>query len=209
MKFNWLTSKILEIRFDKSYDLCDSTYLFSHHYEDPTWMGKVFTRLELDEHYEQTTGDAHSWKKRWAGSNLPDPVFDRFKTGDFIGLNDFETKLVEEIRDKIGPYYVVMTSEEGIYARDHELAHALWYTDPVYKASALSIIDKNRQFLNDAVIKLRQIGYSDKVMDDELHVFCGIYYYHCFHSYGIKVPSDIRAGLTALFNKTKIELGIQ
>lgn len=206
-KFTWLTDKILEIRFASSYELCDATYLFSHHYEDPEWNGKIFTRLELDEYYENKYADANWWKKRWAGSNLPDNVFRPFIEGQFIGLTDFENNLIQVVRGKSAPYYVVMTSESALYCRDHEIAHALWYTNKEYRDEAERILYAWKMFdtgLADPIAQLRKAGYSDKVMDDELHVFCGIYYHHYFKQLNINVPMGMRDSLVALFQKHKL-----
>ncbi len=202
MRFSWITPKILEIRFDKSYDLCHATYVFSHHYEDPTWHGKVFTRLELDEFYEQNYADCNWWKNRWAGSNLPDHSFEPFLDGRFIGLTDFEEMVLATIRGIDAPFYVIMTSEEALYARDHEIAHALYHTIPEYQTRAQAIVDRYRDQLGEATQKLGQFGYADKVLEDELHVYCGIYHEY-FKRSGVLTPADMQQELTALFDEFK------
>lgn len=203
MLFSWLTPKILEVRFDKSYDLCHNTYMFSHHYEDPTWNGKVFTRLELDEYYEQLHGDANWWKRRWAGSNIPDHAFKPFLDGRFIGLTDFELSLLDQIRNVDSPYYVIMTSEEALYARDHEIAHALYYTNEEYRARAQEIVSRYRKDVFDAIVQLNKQGYADKVLEDELHVYCGIYYYQYLRELKISVPHSMQIELKNLFDEFK------
>lgn len=205
MNMKWLTPKILEVRFTTSYELCNNTYLFSHHYEIPEWIDKVFTRNELDEFYEQKYADAHWWKKRWAGSNLPDLVFERFIEGDFLNLNDFERSLIDEVSKKNKPYYVVMISDQALYARDHELAHALFYTNEEYKFKALNIVNywKNKGMLTLPIKQLKSAGYSDKVLDDELHTFCGIYYSVYFEKLGIPIPYKMTEDLMALYEAYK------
>lgn len=94
--FIWLTPKVLEIRFDSTYELCNSTYLFSHHYEDPTWHGTTFTRAELDEYYETERGDAHWWKKRWSGSRLEHGDGHRRRNRRAYGSRTFSQKVNTE-----------------------------------------------------------------------------------------------------------------
>ncbi len=201
--YNWLTPKILEIRFDDTYELCNSSYLFSHHYEDPHWNGKVFTRLELDEFYERNYDDAHHWKKKWSGSNIPDYVFERFIMGDFVGLNDFELDLIQRVRGVSQPYYVIMTSNSAKYTWNHEIAHAIWYTNSEYKRKAQEIVEQNRNlgYLDRAITCLREQGYADHVLNDELHVYCGVFYDVYFARVNILVPSDMRKQLIELFNE--------
>lgn len=199
----WITDKILEIRFENKYDLCHSTYVFSHHYEDPEWNGKIFTRLELDEYYCNKYADANWWKKRWSGSNLPDCAFKSFLEGRFIGLTDFELDLLNDIRNIKDPYYVIMTSEDSLYARDHELAHALWHTNSEYKNEAQNVLSEFRGKFIQAEAEIRKIGYSDKVLEDEIHVYCGIYYELYLSALKIKVPIEMKVKLMNLYEKFK------
>lgn len=202
MKYmKWLTPSILEIRFEKSYDLCDATYRFSHYYEDPDVAGKLLTRDELDAHRIKKDGYVDMWKNKWAGSNMPDTTFAPFIDGRLTGLNAFETKLVNEVKDKTAPYYVVMTSDEGISARPHELAHAMYYTNDAYKSKAIMLINKWLPYLGEARVALTALGYANGVLVDELHVYCGIYFMEYFNVKGIPVPLDMRQDLVKLFKE--------
>ena len=204
--FKKLNDSILEIRFANSYELCHNTYLFSHHYEDAEWQGKVFTRAELDEYYEKTHDDAHWWKKRWAGSNIPDYAFDRFLAGDFLNLSDFERDLVDRVRVMKKPYYVIMTSYDAMYCREHEIAHAMWHTNKEYRDKAQSWIESWRAagLLVEAEKALVKVGYSESVMLDELHVFCGIYFDHYFKPLCVEVTPGITKDLVGLFEAHKL-----
>lgn len=200
MKYiKWLTPSILEVRFEKSYDLCEATYRFSHYYEDPDVAGLLLSREELDAHRIKKDGSAEVWKNKWAGSNLPDTSFIPFIDGRFKELNEFETMLVNELKDKPTPYYVIMTSDDGFTARQHEIAHALYYTDDTYRSEAIQLINKWFSYLGEARVSLTGLGYTDGVLVDELHAYCGVYFMNYFNLKGIPVPLDMRQALVKLF----------
>jgi len=202
MKFVWLTPQILEVRFEKSFDLCDATYRFSHFYETPGWQGIYATRKILDDHYSAKFGDPDYWKKRWAGSNVPGVVFDIFKARENDPLSPAEQLIMDEVKDKTGKYYVIMTSEQSLYARDHEIAHALWYTDPEYKRDALAALVNNMPHLGRPLEYLAKIGYSNDVLTDELHVYCGVYYPFYLAKHDVKVPVPLTEYLCNLYSRT-------
>lgn len=195
---------ILELVFDTGFEACDATYRFSHYYEVDQWIGKITSREELDDFYVKTTGHKDSWKNRWAGSNIPDYAFEPFINGSFKNLTSTEKEIVGLVKKLEKPYYVIMHNG-GYGIREHELAHALWYTNREYRLKALRIIRSNRATLKAAFEVMKRVGYSDKVLRDEVHVYAGIFYKHYlgapFHTNTAHVPESIVHQLTELYHQ--------
>lgn len=196
-----LQNNIVEVRFKDSFTLCYCTYLFSHYYEDPNFKGKIFTRQELDSFYLSTKGNENWWKKQWAGSNLPDYIFKPFIEGAFKELNAFELDLIELVKSLKEPYYVIMTSDDSLNARDHEIAHALWYTNNSYKTEVLAVLDEYKEEYNKVSAAILNSGYDSSVILDECHAYMGVYYSVFKARYKIELPEELVQKLTAIFKR--------
>lgn len=169
-------------------------------------MGQIFSRKCLNKYYKDKYGNKNYWIEKWAGSNLPDWVFKPFIDGKFGKLNKMEQRIVDEVKDKVRPFYVIMTCESNIYARDHEIAHALYYTEPKYSKTAHALVSGYYNRLSQPIQKLKDIGYAGDVLIDELHVYCGIYHHHYLGRLGINVPEDLKRDLIDLFRYYKIKI---
>jgi hypothetical protein len=110
----------------------------------------------------------------WSGFNVPGYVFDPFFCGFFNPLIQCEKNLLEIVNPYRGSRYYVIGTSEGtdIETLEHELSHALWYTNSEYKTKQLENLSEIDSSLKDDIKKhLLEIGYCNEVLDDELHAY--------------------------------------
>lgn len=192
------SDNIIEIGFENSFAVCDASYRFSHYYEIDPFRGKVVTREELDDYYLKTNGDKDYWKNKWAGANVPDWAFKPFLDGEVPNLNSDEQQILEAVKDLKMPFYVAMYNGDKDILK-HELAHAFYYVDVDYREKVTNILAEVE--LPEVRRKLLDIGYSGAVLEDELHVYAGVFYRNYMMRLGIKVPHEITKSLCDQFNE--------
>lgn len=117
----------------------------------------------------------------WSGFNIPSYALRPFIKGTFDPLTPHEEDMVMLFRDKLEPYYIigVYEKEDGSkHAIDHEISHALFYVNKEYKAEIQAALkESNQQELIRAVKDfLISWGYSETVIEDEFHAYCGVDY---------------------------------
>ena len=85
--------------------------------------------------------------------------------------------VVDTIRSIVGSdkYYLIGIDQSNgedpslIY---HEVAHGLWFSDPIYKAKMTRIINKMDPVVKEQMLnKIRSYGYGDNVYEDELQAY--------------------------------------
>ena len=145
---------------------------FQEYYEGPKFNGKVFTLREHAAWYKTTTEHGgFSYYNDWAGFNVPDVIFERFFSEKGFVLRKLESIVHEVLADVPKPYYVIATAQGADfwgYAR-HELAHALYYLDDVYRKKVDAIVDReNMDNLHQALLTA---GYDEPQIKDELQAY--------------------------------------
>jgi hypothetical protein len=172
-----ITPKIILLIFETQFDITSTLLRFQEHYESPEFHGKIFSLKEFKKWYaENSTHGKESGKftyfADWSGFNIPSHIFSPFKNGDFNPLSVKEKKILK-ILDKVEePYYVI-----GVYSHqstaqstlDHEMRHAMFYTNQEYKKEVLEVISKHD--FSKMNIELARIGYTEEVFLDEINAF--------------------------------------
>lgn len=192
-------SSLIEIRFEDSKQLCAATQRFSHFYEIPGFVGKILSWDEMDDYYHQKHGSKSWWTGRYAGANLPDFVFKAFAESDLDDLSKDEKKILKLVSDIEGPYYVIMTSDDALYVRDHEIAHGMWYLDKEYKDKAEMVIRDNWKDLYLVREHLEEV-YNGNVLVDEVHAYVGVYTKYLLSMF-VMFPWEVHIALRDLFDK--------
>lgn len=141
---------------------------FQEHYESPRFRGKVFTWLEYITWYMETYG-AFTYPQDWNGFNFPGCVLTPFRKGRFNPLTDREKALLGALKNVKPKDYVIGTREEEKDTIDHELAHALWYTNRDYREEVFRVLDGGK-YDRQYKVMLRQ-GYDHSVLTDELQAY--------------------------------------
>lgn len=192
-------SRIIEIRFTDSKEMCAATQRFSHYYEIPGFVGKILSWEEMDGYYLQKRGSKTWWQEMYAGANLPDSVFEAFIKANLSDITPQERKILDLVADIEGPYYIIMTSYNALYVRDHEIAHAMWYLDSEYKCKAEKFIMDNWEDLRPVREHIK-IHYEDNVIVDELHAYVGVYTRY-LNGMFIPYPINVHLQLLSLFEE--------
>lgn len=170
------------LQFEEQYDLNMHFLRLQEYYEsnNPLFRGRHFKLLDYMRWYSIQRNGAKgyfSYVDDWAGFNVPSHVFDEVycKTSppdineyDMTMMSVYETLRRKESDEK---FYVIGTVGLG-QVFDHEVAHALFYTNEVYKEEQLNNITS----LPDGVAgALREVllheGYISSVLNDELQAY--------------------------------------
>ena len=121
------------------------------------------------------------YKAGWAGFNLRGDLFLEYVNSGKFALNILEQKLVYLIRDEfdwkgLGNKFFIIAYHKGDKAtKKHELLHALYYLNPIYRARVDSILCVAN--LKKARKYLKKLGYGlggthgDYIFYDEIQAY--------------------------------------
>lgn len=179
-------------------DCYDRAMLFSRYqefYESPIKgiRNKYFTLEGLMKRYrDHYQKDVFTYPNDWAGYNIPSyALFDAISKFGNTRLTEYDD-IMQEIVDfcekdvllYTEPKHPYFAPEVNFYLlgsdtfksdlMDHELAHALYYTNPEYKKNCQKLISKIKKTDYEKLWKtLVKIGYLDKkvIIDDEIQAF--------------------------------------
>ncbi len=174
-----VTHDILHVRFKTQRKLTSTFLRFQEYYESPTFQNKVFSLSEFKKWYTKnsplgkTTGK-FTYYTDWFGFNVPSYVFTPFFEGKFNPLTINEKKLLQALQSRKGEkFYVIGTFGSAPDTLEHEIAHGLFYTNPIYKKKVLAIIDSIPLAAKKPLIAYfkRSEGYHDSVIIDEIHAY--------------------------------------
>lgn len=133
--------------------------------------GKTFSFYDLVDHYMDDRG-VLGYFDFWSGFNIPSTMLEKFFSLH-NDLNVRETKLrniTNPYKDKL--YYVVASQKNDIDTLKHELVHAHYFLNPVYKQEVNTIIKHMRPDLKSKlIIELSDLGYTKSVMSDEINAY--------------------------------------
>lgn len=113
----------------------------------------------------------------WSGFNIPSTAFCRFFTlfSSKQDLTTREQKLFDEVNalvDVGGPFYVIAALAGEADTIDHELAHALFHINPVYRLLVTERVQLICSVVRDHMCSvMHQLGYAEQVFDDEINAY--------------------------------------
>jgi len=173
-----LSNKIYALWFDHRYDLGMHFVRYQEYYEssNPKFKGQKFTLIDFMEYYSKEfkrTANCFTYTKDWSGFNIPISVIKEVQALGIDDLNKYD-KTMNEVMTEIncdGAYLLgSLTNDMG--TMEHEIAHAIYYTNPEYKQEMLdlsnSLEEDNRQQVFDF---LDMHGYHSDVYYDEMQAF--------------------------------------
>ena len=172
MKVKIFSDNILYLTFPTQKDLTFTMCRPQEFYEcnSNKLRGKNFTFEELVDHYTDELGYL-TYFSYWSGFNLPSHILEQFF--NTFELTEREQKLrtvTKEYKNK--PYYVIATKKDDVETLRHELVHAHYYLNPVYKQEANTLVKHMRPELRKDLAKiLKELGYSQNVMIDEINAY--------------------------------------
>lgn len=143
---------------------------FTEHYESPNplFKGRVFTVGQLKAWYSETYG-ADTYDIDWSGFNIPSSVLKPFKDGLFDPLTIEEQNLLNLFKYRHNNFYIIGAQNNTILR--HELAHALYSYNIIYKTKVDLICYKFKKELSKTSKYILNKGYHKDVLNDELQAY--------------------------------------
>lgn len=173
MKVELISEGIYHIRAENRYQLTSTFMRMQEFYESPKFRGKVFGIEEYMDWYASEYGN-FTYTSDWSGFNVPGNIVRKFFELFWDDLFEKEHSLYELIEKQVEgkeKFYLIGTFEDGAVV-DHELAHAFFYLDPVYKRRATKLVTELGSDFRDVVFKnLVEQGYHEKVFVDEAQAY--------------------------------------
>ena len=120
---------------------------------------------------------AFTYADDWGGFNIPfDIALKCYKNSPMQTPYDITFSLyILGTIDEVGSY-IIGTDGTDKELFDHELAHALFYTNKEYKKEMLALVNKLPENIkNDINLHLNEMGYTKKVYKDEIQAYLSSY----------------------------------
>lgn len=186
MRFKKILPHVYHLDFDLQYDVTMHFLRYQEYYESTRWHKQIFSLLDYMEWYAKEYGEgAFTYTTDWAGFNVPSEVLLAVAEAELPDPNRYDDQmrsLIEVARqEELGhPFYFIGTSSgeedgsdedvEGIL--DHEIGHALYYTDNEYLAAMEDLLDEMpRKNYDAAWAALQEMGYHPAVCRDEIQAY--------------------------------------
>ncbi len=220
MIISQLLKNIYHVNFDRQKDLCESFMRFQEHFESPEFRGKVFSIKEYKKWYRATSpggikSGRFTYNQDWTGFNIPSNILNPFYEGRFNPLSKKEKVFLKLFSDKIsGPdFYIIGTfGDIQVSALTHEIAHALYFSDPEYREKMQSLIREIPEY------DLRRIhdyfdstgGYHPDVFEDETHAYVAINMDYMEKNHNISSPElwEVHRRMKRIFDRYNVSAQI-
>lgn len=161
----------------KDYKSLGSTFLrFQEYQESPKFKDKVFSVKEFIKYYSSFNPDGcFTYFDDWAGFNISSDMLVPFYEGNFNPLTKREQKLLSifDKELKLGQNFyilgIVPSKDKSGDTLLHELAHALFYLNPIYKKEVLKALKPYK--LPEVKKHIMGLGYNKSVLYDEAQAY--------------------------------------
>jgi hypothetical protein len=135
--------------------------------------GQVFTWPEFIDEFTDNEGH-FDYFHSWSGFNVPGDVFVDWAV-KFKDKSKQERDLYALVISKtyqLEKFYIIAAVESDTAVEEHEIAHARYYVDDMYRAAMLELNSKldadARKLMTE---EFTNLGYSATVHEDELQAF--------------------------------------
>jgi hypothetical protein len=165
---------MMVLEYDTRYELMYALARFQEYYENPVLKNKFFTRTELQEL-------SPDYYVSWNGCNFPPRVVDAISHDPLwvAGLDRHEEAALAEMPKGmyiVGCHREILGGAPPEWSLDerrravlrHEYAHALYATSKSYRKSIGKAVPKG---FEDVAARLRDMGYDDAVIVDEMQAY--------------------------------------
>jgi hypothetical protein len=148
--------------------------------DSDSFRGKGFKWYDYVKFYkEKTKKDYFSYHEDWAGYNIPctsiESCISKIPDLNFYDIIMFS--VVDTLRSIVGNdnYYLIgidQSTGEDPSLIFHEVAHGLWFVNPVYRTKQSKNIERMSPSVRNAVSKkITGMGYGENVVDDEIQAY--------------------------------------
>lgn len=177
-----VSEKIFALEIPNDFDRAMTFLRCQEYYESssPKFKGKDFDIWEYLRWYSterSSIRNSFTYASDWAGFNVPIKVIvecmDKQKT-QTTPYDEFMDEVLHQIFNKYeasenDTYLIGVDSINNLYF-EHEMSHAMWYTNPEYKKEMTRIVKEGfgPELITEASDKLSKMGYAKKVHMDEI-----------------------------------------
>lgn len=176
---------IINVEYNTRYELCSCFMRIQEFYESdiPVIRGNYFTLDQYMDEYAKKNG-GFSYTMDWSGFNIPSRAYRGFIAvfPEYNMLPKERTLIVsirQELRriglDENATFYIIGSYKEcprQASVIQHEIAHAMYALDNEYRAYA-DIVGTSIPQRDEIVKVLKEWGYADSVIDDEVQAYVG------------------------------------
>jgi len=190
MTFNVTIKEIfpnaIHLFFETQYEITSTMLRVQEFYESPyeDINGKYFLLEDYMDTYAKEMGN-FTYTTDWSGFNVPGNIFNKFFkvfNGNLLEKEIHLKRMIDEkkkelnIKDDEDNFYVIASYNDdrnsGKEVLKHEMAHAMYYLDELYKRKMDDIIRgmfvADRDQLIDAIVNK---GYNENVALDEIQAY--------------------------------------
>lgn len=177
--YNRVAPKIWYVTCDSQFDLAMLFLRPQEYYESPKFKGQIFWLDEYMAWYSSISQTGHfTYPQDWEGFNVPSTVIfgaigpvpeEKRSMWDYamvtIALNIARA-------EQAAPFYVIGARVDNPLAYDHEMAHALYFTNSQYRKTMKKLVEEVPE-IGNIFEYLRAIdgGYHESVLVDEVQAY--------------------------------------
>lgn len=196
-KIGKINDQIIHLVFKNTETMARVLCRIQEHYESPEYAGKVFTLGQFRKWYSEKTG-GWTYHLDWSGFNFPSSALTAFFDGSFDPLSAEEQEVINLLKDRKGPFYVIATDDTSdSETLTDEIMHGLFHTNPDYQKEVLGLLEG--QDLGPLKTYLRTM-YHEKVIIDECHAWIATDTWH-LDTKKIAHPRELKSKLLAIKDK--------
>lgn len=165
---------VFYLLFKDRIELAKTMLRFQEHFESPMYRGKVFSKKEFEAWYRQKKNGKFDYYDFWGdGFNIPSHVLNAFYSGEFKNLTAKEKLILNAFRNRRHTkFYVIATAKNSeTKTFEHEIAHALYYLNPEYRAEIEQVLNSIDIRPVEKFLKEFYGDYHDSVLRDEAHAW--------------------------------------
>jgi hypothetical protein len=210
---------IYAVKVDEQYQRAMLFLRYQEYYESPykQFQGKNFDIFEFMDFYRKDRGvGCFTYTRDWSGYNIPSDSLNKCIKGVFdvkVTTTPYDSHMFDikwSITEDIKTYRYPDPSKEKFYLigvdkvegdiMDHEIAHAMFYLYPEYKKEMTALVRALPASKFKGLKKiLLDLGYREKVIDDEIQAFMSTGLWDAMHD--LKFKDKELEGFEAVFKK--------
>ena len=177
-EYSGIYSVVVENDYDRAMLFCK----VQEYYESPNkeFRGKDFSMWDYMKWYSEGRGGSFTYPSDWNGFNVPlQKLYKLYGQSDEADLETPYDVVMSQILWEVWSAngysdkgYVIGTKSRIDDTFNHELCHAMFATNRAYKKKSLELVGKiKKKHYNIYKKNLLDMGYMDKVIDDEIQAY--------------------------------------
>jgi len=193
-------ANVFAVIIKDEYELAMTFCRVQEFYESPNieFRGQHFDIWKFIDWYSRQRNGSFTYPTDWAGFNIPFDVLEECTTGLKEIQSPYDKTLITicsqlKKMKKEGPAYVIGVPDTESPTFTHEVSHGLYYTNEEYREAANKIIEEiktiNKNTYTTFKRNLMKMGYTEDVIDDEIHAYLTTNWDH--NNFG----KDVKIGL--------------